>query len=275
MTNNPKFILSVDLDWVPGSDSPMLNLFEIFEKQQIKPAMFFTAGYAQNYPHLAKTALELKYEIGTHGMLHGFDWQENFGLSFSKASKNELLIQSSKILADIFGFQPIMFRAPFLNISEDTLEVLVELGYKIDSSIPAKRFDFFRGSVNSLKYFASSSAPYLIKTNCGNILEIPPSALILPLNMRLLTMFGVNFVVQFTKILSHICPYLVFYLHPTEFISSDKLTLTNGYPAKFFQHCHKNNLILLNNYITRLKQNGFQFVQISELSEQYPAISKL
>lgn len=250
--------ITVDFDWIPGSQKSVPKLFELFQKYDVRPVLFFTGSFATAYPDILQQAMQLGYEIGSHGLNHGLDDTENFSIQTSYEIQKELISKCTDIIARITSAEPVLFRAPQLNISSTTFEVLTELGYKIDSSVPARRFDFGGGSVNSLKCFAKPCKPYTIPTKNGTILEIPPSACLLPLNMRLLRTFPYQFVRGFSAILAKIHHPLVFYLHPTEFVRISKMKLPEGYPKGFYRGCGEHNFAALERFLRLLQDRGIR-----------------
>jgi hypothetical protein len=249
---------SVDFDWVPGSEKSVPKLFDLFQKYQLRPTLFFTGGFASAYPEIVQQAMHLSYEIGTHGHNHGLDSKENFGPETPYQVQKELICRSTEAVSRITSVQPVMFRAPLLNISQITFEILCEQGYTIDSSVPARRFDFGAGCVGNLASFFRPSVPFSINTKHGTILEIPPSACILPLNMRLLRTFPFHFVRCFSAILEKTNRPLVFYMHPTEFVYADDLTYPKGDYRGFYHNCGPHNFAVLESFLALMQARGIR-----------------
>ncbi len=248
-----KIHVSVDFDWIPGSERSVARLFELFALHDLHPTLFFTGSFAAANPGIVLEAADLDYEIGTHGLHHGLDLEENFGFETPYKKQKELLVKATEILGDITGSAPRIFHAPLLKISEATFDVLAELGYQADSSIPARRYDFGAGSVNALRYFCKPCHAHFIETKNGRLLEIPPSAWILPLNMRLLRIFPQLFVRVFFKLLAQTCKPLVFYLHPAEFVDPRNLSLPQGFPKGFYRDCGEHHFASLERFLELIK----------------------
>ncbi|MCB5225097.1 MAG: polysaccharide deacetylase family protein [Candidatus Cloacimonadaceae bacterium] len=248
-----KIHISVDFDWIPGSERSVARLFKIFACYDLHPTLFFTGSFAAANPGIILKAADLGYEIGTHGLHHGLDVEENFGPETPYKKQKKLLGKATDILGDITGRTPRIFRAPLLKISEATFDVLGELGYQADSSIPARRYDFGAGSVNALRCFCKPSKAHFIETKNGRLLEIPPSAWILPLNMRLLRIFPHLFVRVFFNLLAHTCQPLVFYLHPAEFVNPQNLSLPQGFPKGFYRDCGEHHFGSLERFLELIK----------------------
>ncbi len=259
-----KIHISVDFDWIPGSEQSVSRLFKIFTYYDLRPTLFFTGSFATANPEIVLEAVDLGYEIGTHGLHHGLDVGENFGSDTSYAKQKELLGKATEIIDGITGRAPRIFRAPLLNISESTFDILGEFGYLADSSIPARRYDFGAGSVSEFSNFCKPSNAYMIETKNRKLLEIPPSALVLPLNMRLLRIFPHFFVRSFFFLLANTCQPVVFYLHPAEFVCPQDLTLPRGHPKGFYRDCGEHHFGSLERFFELIKGQCLRSVYMLE-----------
>jgi len=210
-------------------------LLDLYEKYNIKATFFFCMDIVKLYPEVVKMVIPYGHEIASHGYSHDVD--EAFDtISYEKQLQH--LILSKKILEDISAEEVISFRAPALRINKHTPVALSEAGYKIDSSVPSQRFDFFLsfGSVNKFKWILAPRKPYrtdpndLTRRGSGPITEIPLSATLLPYmgtSMRVIP--GI------TKIQRYLLHQeskatqkpVVFDIHPNEFIDegSDQRTI--------------------------------------------------
>lgn len=250
--------ISVDFDWIPGSDKSVPKLFDLFKRYGCKPSLFFTGGFARAYPEIVQEALRCGYEIGTHGLNHGWDGNENFGMDTPYEVQHVLIAKSTEAILRITSTQPIFFRAPLLKISPPTYEILAKHGYLVDSSVPARRYDFGAGSVSNLKSFMKPTKPYYVSTSYGNMLEIPPSACILPLNMRMLRTFPFTFVYCFSALLARIHHPLVFYLHPAEYVPTQDMKIPQGFYKGFYDNCGPHNFTVLERFLTLLQAWGLR-----------------
>ena len=201
-------------------------LLDIYEKYNIKTTFFFCIDIVKLYPDVVKMVIPRGHEVASHGYSH--EVHEAFDtMSYSKQLQH--LITSKKILEDISGQEVISFRAPALRINKFTPVALAEAGYKIDSSVPSQRFDFFLsfGSVNKFKWILSPRKPYrahlnnLTKKGTGSIIEIPLSATLFPyIGTTLRLMPGLTKVQRYILHLESSITQkpLVFDIHPNEFI---------------------------------------------------------
>jgi peptidoglycan/xylan/chitin deacetylase (PgdA/CDA1 family) len=126
------------------------RILKLLDKLDIK-ATFFAPGWTvDNFPDSCKKILEYGHEMGAHGYLH-----ERL-VEISWKSERNVFEKSMKSFAKI-GFKPVGFRAPYWLISDRTLELLQELGFKYDSN------------------FMDSDMPYMLvwRGKATGLVEIP------------------------------------------------------------------------------------------------------
>jgi peptidoglycan-N-acetylglucosamine deacetylase len=202
-------------------------LLDLYAKYDIRATFFFCIDIVKLYPDVVKMVIPYGHEVASHGFSH----EDNEAFDILPYDKQLLhLVQSKKILEDISGQEVISFRAPALRINKFTPVALAEAGYKIDSSVPSQRFDFFLsfGSFNKFKWILAPRKPYrtkvndLIKKGEGPIKEIPLSATFFPyMGTTMRMMPGIT---RIQRSLLHMesgltQKPLVFDIHPNEFIN--------------------------------------------------------
>ena len=72
-----------------------------------------------------------RHEIGVHGWIH----ERNAVLP--RADEERLLKMAVERITELIGQRPVGYRAPSWNFSDNTLELLIELGFLYDSSLMA------------------------------------------------------------------------------------------------------------------------------------------
>ena len=125
-------------------------------------ATFFVLGWiAERYPGLVKRIQEEGHEIACHGYAHKLIYTQ------SKEEFRQDIRKAKAILEDITGSEVIGYRAPSYSItnkSQWAFEVLVEEGFKYDSSIFPIRHDFY-GMPNAPRF------PFVISLNDASNFE--------------------------------------------------------------------------------------------------------
>ena len=221
---SPRFYFSIDCDWVPGSHAGLERLLEMCARYGITGTIFLTGRFAEMYPDLVHECHRRGHQLGTHGWEHGgLENDEDFRVA-GYQQQREWISRATDAVEQASGIRPVIFRAPNLRISEVTLRVLEDEGYRYDSSIPARRFDMGFGRVHYTQYFWAPLEPYnpswhgLHLPGNSRILEIPPSACLFPINLASLRVLGLPTVRRMIEWVSRRSQHLVFYCHPSEFL---------------------------------------------------------
>ena len=265
-----RFHFTIDVDWIPGSDVGLSSLLSLCRKHELLATLFTAGRFAEVYPEVLCEARDQGCDIGCHGMFHGLDDSENFR-DRSYESQEGWIKRATAAIEDATGIRPDMFRAPNLWTSETMLRVLVENGYRLDSSVPARRFDFFYGQCNYMRYFRSPLTPYhpspmhLGKRGNSPLLEVAPSAYgCIPINMSALRVFGFRPVAWAIKRLAKRTPTLVFYSHPAEFVSVEQQDIPSTDPKRYREGLGPQNLAIVEKLIEYVAALGYKPALMSE-----------
>lgn len=163
----------------------MPRLLDLYDKYNVKATFFFTGHIAKLYPEVVKMAQSHGHEIGSHGLTHkvskAFD-------ALSREEQLQHLKQSKQILEEITGEEVVSFRAPAARVPKDFPQLLLEAGYRIDSSVSSQRTDMFFsfGSINKLHWLTAprkaytSRADNIFHKGTDGVFEIPISAIGFP-----------------------------------------------------------------------------------------------
>jgi polysaccharide deacetylase family protein (PEP-CTERM system associated) len=125
--------------------------------QRVKGTFFVLGWIAERYPNLVRRIQKEGHEIACHGYAHEMIYTQ------SKEEFRQDIRKAKAILEDITASEVIGYRAPSYSInnkSQWAFEVLVEEGFKYDSSIFPIRHDFY-GIPNAPRF------PFVISLN-GN-----------------------------------------------------------------------------------------------------------
>jgi len=223
-------------------------LLDLYAQYDIKSTFFFCGDIVRLYPDIVKMILPYGHEVASHGWSH--EVNEAFDV-LSLEKQIEHLINSKQILEDLSGQEVISFRAPALRVNNFTPIALSETGFRIDSSIPSQRFDFFMsfGSFKKFYWLLAPRVPYKTATNNlakkgdGKIIEIPLSALIFPYLGTTMRIFP--FFTNMIRNLHHLETSIsrkpvVFDIHPNEFIDEKSNNrIINNRSQSFIQYLLK------------------------------------
>jgi hypothetical protein len=275
-----KFIFSMDVDWIPGSHTGLLALYDFCDRQEMKGTFFIAGRFAREYPDIVREAASRGHDVGTHGWEHGQDPTEEFR-SRSREEQRRWLRLSTDAVGDATGRTPAAFRAPHLWVGETLLELLEEAGYLYDSSVPARRFDCGIGQVSSVRHFFAPLVPYhparhdFSRRGESPILEIPPSSFIVPLNMSALRKLGLRALKWAARRVAARTSTLVFYGHPSEFVAPGDQELPTATPRRHQRNIGPHNFELLGRFVDYVVALGFEPARISEIQSPGPGISTL
>jgi polysaccharide deacetylase family protein (PEP-CTERM system associated) len=231
-------------------------LLAIFEEHGISATFFVLGWVAERYPDLVNDISIAGHEVACHGYSHELIYNQTPGRF------REETIRAKKIIEDIVQKPVIGYRAASFSINKDSewaVEILIEAGFKYDSSVFPVRHDRY-GVSNSPRF------PYRIGSDSGHDLAEYP--------MTTIRVFGNNLPVSgggyfrlypywFTRLaLSSVNrmeqqPF-VFYLHPWE-IDPEQPRINAGWFSKFR---HYNNLSRCRSRLERLI-NDFEFGTVS------------
>ena len=113
------------------------RILELLDRHDV-PATFFVPGHtALAYPELVREIRERGHELGHHGFVHE-------GLSrLDRATEEQHLVRGLEALDEVAGVRPAGYRAPGVDVSVNTVELLIEHGFRYDASFSATDFEPF------------------------------------------------------------------------------------------------------------------------------------
>ena len=226
-------------DWTKMESRVVKNtnkILQIFNDAEIKATFFVLGWVAEREPGLVRSIAEEGHEIASHGYSHQLIYDQDKGVF------KEETLRAKKLLEDQIQTEVLGYRAASYSITEQSqwaIDVLIEAGFKYDSSIFPVRHDRY-GMPDAPKF------PYLQRSDSGkSIVEFPLSTLNL-LGYRLpiagggyfrlypywFSQFGLASINKFQK-----KPF-IFYLHPWE-IDPQQPRINTSFLSKFR---HYNNL---------------------------------
>jgi len=143
------------------------RLLDLLDEHATKATFFILGWTARQFPHLVAQIRDRGHELGSHGFWHRLIYTQ------SPAEFRADLRDSLTAIEDAAGVRATCYRAPSFSItrqSEWALEILVEEGIEIDSSIYPIYHD---------RYGMPDSEPRIHRreTKSGSIVEFPPTVL--------------------------------------------------------------------------------------------------
>ena len=111
------------------------RILDLLERHDI-PGTFFVPGHtALAYPELVRRIRDAGHELGHHGFVHE-------GLStLEPAKEREYLLRGLDALERVAGVRPAGYRAPGVDVSVNTVEILLEHGFLYDASFSGSDFE--------------------------------------------------------------------------------------------------------------------------------------
>lgn len=240
------------------------RLLELFDRHQVQGTFFVLGWVAERFPQLVREIHAAGHEIGSHSYWHRLIYEQ------TPDEFRDDLRRSRDVLTDIIGEKITCYRAPTFSITRKSwwaLEILVEEGFTVDSSIFPIRHD---------RYGVPDAEPGLheINTPSGTIIEFPPSTLrkfgrnlpvagggyfrLMPLSWSLRCVRSIN---EKSR-----RPFM-FYTHPWE-IDADQPRLSVGTRLSRFRH--RVNLARTQPRLNKLLAN-FKFGRMDAAIQQTPA----
>jgi peptidoglycan/xylan/chitin deacetylase (PgdA/CDA1 family) len=111
------------------------RILRLLERRGL-PATFFVTGHtADTYPASVRAIAAAGHEIGHHGYLH-----EN-PVTLSPAEERRVMERGLAALDRAAGVRPVGYRSPAWDNSPHTVELLLEYGFRYESSLMGKDFE--------------------------------------------------------------------------------------------------------------------------------------
>ncbi len=105
------------------------RILKLLAKRGI-PATFYVPGHTiETYPDVCRAIAEAGHEMALHGYAH------ELNAMLSEDEERQILLRSMKLIEDLTGAPPRGYRAPSGDVTEQTLQLLIEHGLTYDSSL--------------------------------------------------------------------------------------------------------------------------------------------
>lgn len=142
-----------------------LRILDLLEGRQVRGTFFVLGWVADRHPDLVRKIHQAGHEVGCHSYWHQLVFNQT-----PDEFRNDLK-RATQTLQDITGEAVTAYRAPSFSITTDSLwalDILIEEGYRIDSSIFPVRHDTY--GIPEVH-----PAPQVIHREAGDIFEFPPA----------------------------------------------------------------------------------------------------
>ena len=114
-----------------GARAGLPRVLELLQRHNIQATFFMPAVSAKLYSAQVRQIADAGHEVGIHGWIH------EFTSSLERGEERMLMQQSLETLEEITGRRPVGIRTGSWEYSENTLELIRELGLFYDSSLMA------------------------------------------------------------------------------------------------------------------------------------------
>lgn len=235
-------------------------LLELFQRYGARGTFFVLGWVAERHPALIRRIADLGHEIASHGYSHELVYRQTPDTFRAETAR------SKRVLEDILGKPVVGYRAASYSITAESLwalDILVDLGFKWDSSIFPVRHDLY-GIPDAPRF------PYLHQTeHKRSIIEFPLSTAEI-MGQRIpiagggyfrlypyaLTQWGLRSINEAE------CPF-IFYLHPWE-IDSEQPKVEAGWFSRFRHYTN------IDRCLPRLENllSDFPFTTVSSVLQQ-------
>lgn len=172
----------------------LLKILNILDNFNIKGTFFCTGDIVEHLPKSIKLVENTGHEIACHGLSHERLNQLDYDICYQLISQNKKLLEKICPNSEIIGF-----RAPYLKPPLFLFKILMNLGFKYDSSI---------SSLKKLRAF---------QMNYSEIYEFPPSSYNVFFRFPIKVQFLLNRIFKMDLI--------ILYFHPWEAIDMKNLIL--------------------------------------------------
>ncbi len=122
-----------------GGRVGIYRVLDVLDRNEA-PATFFVPGYtAESFPEAVKEVVERGHEVGHHGYLH----ESPTNYLSDPDGERAMYEKGIEALERVAGVRPVGYRAPGLDLTENSIGLLQELGFRYDSSLAADDYNCY------------------------------------------------------------------------------------------------------------------------------------
>ncbi|MBV7507783.1 polysaccharide deacetylase family protein [Bacillus sp. sid0103] len=120
------------------------QVLEIFSEAVGKATFFMIGEQMKKYPEVVKQVASLGHEIGNHTFTH-----PKLSL-LSTAECLEEIEQNEKLIEELAGRKPVVFRPPYLDYNQNTVSLIEQKGYPMIGALNLKAQDWEQPGVEHI-----------------------------------------------------------------------------------------------------------------------------
>ena len=114
------------------------RVLALLEREAI-PSTWFVPGHTiATFPDSVASVVAAGHEVGCHG------WTHEDLATLAPAAERGVMERSVEAVTQVAGVRPRGFRAPYWSLSDQTLDLAIELGFTYDSSLMADDVHLYR-----------------------------------------------------------------------------------------------------------------------------------
>jgi peptidoglycan/xylan/chitin deacetylase (PgdA/CDA1 family) len=107
------------------------RILKVLASQDIKASFFIPGVTLNTYPDVCRAIAEAGHEIGHHGFTHVSP------VKMSREDERNALLKGKTAIQEVTGQVPVGYRSPAWDLSENSIELLLQEGFVYDSSMMA------------------------------------------------------------------------------------------------------------------------------------------
>ncbi|HWM15738.1 MAG TPA: polysaccharide deacetylase [Microbacterium sp.] len=132
-----------------GATVGLRRILDLLEDHSVVATFFVPGWVAEQYPAEISDIVARGHEVGHHGYLH--EWPSRLNRDEERA----VLGRGLEALTRTIGVRPLGYRAPGLELSVNTLELLADEGFRYSSNL------------------MDADVPYVVEVGARNLVELP------------------------------------------------------------------------------------------------------
>lgn len=114
-----------------GARVAVPRILDLFDRQGVPASFFIPAVSALLHPDEVRDYAAAGHEVALHGWIH--EWNADL----PRDVESDLLLRSADVLERLSGRRPVGLRTPSWDLSDNTVDLMIELGLRYDSSLMA------------------------------------------------------------------------------------------------------------------------------------------